>query len=202
VTEPKPKKFWMRFGIKSLLAVILIIAAEMLIASRYHIALVANIPCLPARMYLYRFTSSEGFHRGDQIVFNTDLRHFPRFPVGTRFLKDVQCLPGEEVEIDSACHVRCIGPDGPVYDADLEGGVLQLLGRSCSDFASKYRIPPDNYFVVGTYPHSWDSRYWGLVKPEEVIGKVVWAMWGYDSKDREKDLKLLKAHQAKEAIIK
>ena len=82
MTSPGPKKFWMKFGIKSLLVVILIIAAEMLIASRYHIALVANIPCLPARMYLYRFTSSENFHRGDQLVFKTDERHYPRFPVG------------------------------------------------------------------------------------------------------------------------
>lgn len=185
-------KSWPIFTLKGLLLVTLIIAAEILIGSRYHIALVANIPCLPARMYLYRLTSSEGFHRGDQVVFKTDMRHFPRFPVDTRFLKDVQCLPGEEVEIDSGCHVHCTGPDGPVYDAELESGVLKLLGRSCNDLASRYKIPPDNYFVVGTFPHSYDSRYWGLVKPDQVVGKVVWVLWGYDSKDREKDLELLK----------
>lgn len=186
-------KSWPLFTIKGLLLVALIVAAELLIGSRYHIALVANIPCLPARMYLYRFTSSEEFDRGDQVVFKTDLRHFPRFPVGTRFLKSVQCLPGEEVNIDSACHVRCTGPDGPVYDANLESGVLQILGRSCNESAARYKIPPGNYFVVGTYPHSYDSRYWGLVKPEQVVGKVVWVLWGYDSKDREKDIELLKA---------
>ncbi|MEW6657365.1 MAG: S26 family signal peptidase [Thermodesulfobacteriota bacterium] len=189
----KRNQFWLLFAAKGLLVVTLIIAAEMWIASRYHIGLVANIPCLPARMYLYRFTSSEQFGRGDQMVFKTDSRHFPRFQVGTRFLKTVQCLPGEEVDIDSACHVRCTGPDGPVYDSKLEDGVLQILGRSCTELASRYRIPPDNYFVVGTFPHSYDSRYWGLVKPEQVVGKVVWVLWGYDSKDREKDLAMLKA---------
>lgn len=202
MTDPRPQKFWLKFRIKALILVAVIIVAELLIGSRYHLALVANIPCLPARMYLYRFTTSEEpFRRGEQVVFKTDSRHFPRFALGTRFLKEVRCLPGEEVDIDSSCHVQCTGQDGPVYQAELEPEVVQLLHRSCEDFAVKRRIPPGHYFVVGTYPHSWDSRYWGLVKPEEVIGKVVWVMWGYDSNDREKELKILNAYQAKETHV-
>lgn len=32
----------------------------------------------------------------------------------------------------------------------------------------------DAYFVIGTHPHSVDSRQFGLVRRESIIGQVIW----------------------------
>jgi len=187
------RQTWIGFGIKSIVMLALLFSTMAWFRNHYRIGLVGGIPCLPARMYLYRLTSAMEVGRGDQVVFKTDTRTAPRFPVGAHFVKLLQCLPGDEVEVDQACHVRCTGPDGPFYESELESGVLKILGKSCGDFAAKYRIPPGNFFVVGTYPHSYDSRYWGLVHSEQVLGKVVWSLWGYDSKTRDKEVAELMA---------
>ena len=182
------KQPWPLFGLKCFLALTLMVFAGYLIGSRYRLGVVAGIPCLPASLYLYSLTPGEMI-RGDQVVFKTDLRIEPQFPAGTTFIKLVQCLPGDEVEIDNTCHVRCLGPEGPVYQSRLEDDILQKLGRSCREFSTNYRIPPDRYFVVGTLSHSFDSRYWGLVNRDQVLGKVVATLKGYDPKDREKEIK-------------
>ena len=142
---------WPVFALKCLVVLGLLVTVGIWFGSRYRLGVVANIPCLPAKLYLYRLTSGE-LGRGDQVVFKTDLRTFPHFQAGATFVKLVECMPGDEVEIDASCHVRCTGPDGPVYESELEGGVLKILGRSCRDFASRYLIPPAHYFVVGTLP--------------------------------------------------
>lgn len=184
----RKKQPWPLFTLKCLLALALMVFAGHLIGSRYRLGVVANIPCLPASLYLYSLTPGE-LNRGDQVAFKTDSRMSPHFQAGTSFIKLVQCVAGDEVEIDNTCHVRCLGPEGPVYESRLEDDILQKLGRSCRDFSTNYRIPPGRYFVVGTLSHSFDSRYWGLVNRDQVVGKVVAVLKGYDPKDREKEIK-------------
>lgn len=175
---------------------LLLLGAGIWIGSNYRLGVVANIPCLPARLYLYRLTSEEPV-RGDQVVFQTDGRTFPQFQVGAIFVKQVEGLPGDEVEITAAGQVRITGSHGSVFESALEDEVLQILRRQRSEFAARYRIPPGHYFVVGTLPHTFDSRYWGLVRREQVRGKVVWVLSGYGPKDWEKDVARLQEHRGK-----
>lgn len=186
------KQPWPLFALKCLLVLALLVASGAWLSGRYRFGVVANVPCLPARLYLYRLTTEE-LSRGEQVVFKTDWRTSPHFKEGSTFVKLVKCLADDEVEIDDSCHVQCTGPDGgPIYESELEPGVLEIMGKSCSELAARYPIPPGSYFVVGTLPHAFDSRYWGLLNQDQVVGKVVWVLSGYDPESQEKDVERLR----------
>jgi signal peptidase I len=103
------------------------------------------------------------------------------------FVKRVIGLPGETVEIrDKAVYVNGtklnepykIHVDSATYSSDPwtpeELKVRDNYGPSI--------VPPDNYFVMGdNRDNSNDSRYWGFVKQDEVIGKPLFVYWSYES---------------------
>jgi signal peptidase I len=43
-------------------------------------------------------------------------------------------------------------------------------------------VPPNSYFAMGdNRDHSLDSRYWGFVPRENIIGKPLIIYWSYDA---------------------
>ena len=99
--------------------------------------------------------------RGDVIVFR-----YPKDP-SRDFVKRVIGLPGETVEI----HRGTVRIDGEVLEEPyLEERDLSNLGPTL--------VPPDNYFVMGdNRDGSSDSRHWGPVPLENVVGKVLVRYW-------------------------
>ena len=56
---------------------------------------------------------------------------------------------------------------GKVYTTDGKGNALPIFS-----FCGK--IPKDNYFMQGiANPHSFDSRYYGLIDQSQIMSKVV-----------------------------
>lgn len=123
----------------------------------------AEHPCLPWRVYLIRLTDDRPMR--DQIVTFHAQGVEPFFPNGTLFTKLVIGLPGETVTV---------GPDsvtvGGVMHPGLSRAVAQKLGKSLADFATTYTLGPDEFFMVGTDPEAFDSRYYGPVKGSRVFG--------------------------------
>ncbi len=107
----------------------------------------------------YRFHSPG---RGEVIVF-----HNPRLP-SQLYIKRVICLPGEQVEIQ----------EGKIY---IDGKELE----ETSDFPEipssdnvSVTVPPDHYFVLGdNRNHSSDSRSFGPISQEGIVGKVWLNYW-------------------------
>ena len=53
-----------------------------------------------------------------------------------------------------------------------------------SKLISKYTFQQDYYFVLGNNRHNaYDSRYWGFVPEDEILGKVNYIYW---SKEKDK----------------
>jgi conjugal transfer pilin signal peptidase TrbI len=151
----------------------------------YEFGVAQGKPCMVGRYYfIERLVPGRlppEFHRGDLIVFRTDKRTAPYYKPGTRFIKLVRGVPGDRVVIDDSGKVLITGPDYR-FETALEPQVVALLvqGKAVKgkgDFAADYTVPPDNYFVMGTLPDSYDSRYWGLVKLNQVVGKGLF-VWG------------------------
>jgi signal peptidase I len=66
-------------------------------------------------------------------------------------------------------------PDGPVYDR-----ARQMLAEHVQN--GELVVPPDSYFAMGdNRDNSLDSRYWGFVPRENIIGKPLLIFWSYDA---------------------
>ena len=103
--------------------------------------------------------------RGEVIVF-----HFPNDP-SRDFVKRVIAVPGEEVSMT----------DGRVF---IDGNRLSepYLLESNNDNLAPILVPPDSYFVMGdNRDHSSDSRYWGPVPLDNVVGKVSLRYWPFST---------------------
>ena len=49
-------------------------------------------------------------------------------------------------------------------------------------------VPPDSYFAMGdNRDNSLDSRYWGFVPRENIIGKPLLIFWSYDAPTEDLD---------------
>ncbi|NGZ66619.1 S26 family signal peptidase [Vibrio aestuarianus subsp. cardii] len=47
------------------------------------------------------------------------------------------------------------------------------LGVKASKFYTKYTLDKEQIFFTGTAPRSYDSRYWGAAKADQVIGEAI-----------------------------
>ena len=66
-------------------------------------------------------------------------------------------------------------PDGPVYDR-----AKQMLAEHVQN--GEVVVPPGSYFAMGdNRDNSLDSRYWGFVPRENIIGKPLLIFWSYDA---------------------
>jgi signal peptidase I len=103
--------------------------------------------------------------RGDVIIFT-----HPDDPQRT-LVKRVIGLPGEQIEIkDGAVYINGSPLDEP-YTKELED-------TNCQASYCNLEIPAGEYFVMGDNREaSSDSRYWGTVPREDIIGRVWLLYW-------------------------
>jgi signal peptidase I len=110
--------------------------------------------------FTYKFNSIE---RGDTVVF--------WFPLDRSkvYIKRIIGLPGDLVQIDRG-------------EVIVNGKALKepYVPDEYRDHVSvtPYRIPPENYFVLGDHRSSSnDSRSWGTVERHFIYGKAVFVYW-------------------------
>jgi signal peptidase I len=131
--------------------------------------------------------------RGDIIVF--------RWPIDPRqnYVKRVMGVPGDHIRVVNKQvylnghklaepYTQHIFPDmdpyrdnfpsepfGPVSERGLE-----MLSKNVVN--GEIVVPPDHYFAMGdNRDNSLDSRYWGFVPRENIIGKPFVIFWSYDA---------------------
>jgi len=151
-------------------------------------------PAGPISKYLLPYTEPK---RGDVIVF--------RYPMDIRqnFVKRVIGVPGDHIHIvDKVVYVNGkpltepytqhidqnvepyrdnfpSQPYGPVVDR-----AQQMLAANVTN--GELVVTADNYFAMGdNRENSLDSRYWGFVPRENIIGKPLVIFWSYDAPTEE-----------------
>jgi signal peptidase I len=107
--------------------------------------------------------------RGDVIVFI-----FPK-DRSKDFIKRVIGLPGEKVEIrERKIYIN----DRLIADP---WGFFQSWEMPTSDNYGPTEVPPGHLFVMGdNRENSEDSRYWGFVPLDDVLGKAFIMYWSWD----------------------
>ena len=107
--------------------------------------------------------------RGDLVVFGT--RQIPEIVRRNQeevfYVKRLVGLPGEEITIENG---RVYADGKLLTEAD---GIPPIDYTLAPQGPAKYRVGENHYFALGdNSPNSWDSRAWGNVPAEDVIGKV------------------------------
>lgn len=110
--------------------------------------------------------------RGDIIVF--------KYPLDEKrdFIKRLIGLPGDTVEVrNKVVYVNEEKLNDEAYvihrDSNLMPGQRDNFGP--------VTVPEESYFVMGdNRDGSFDSRFWGYVKEEEILGKALIIYWSWD----------------------
>jgi signal peptidase I len=119
-----------------------------------------------ANRFIYHFQEPE---RGDIIVFDTPPEAEVRCGAGGTFVKRLVGLPGERISARDGV----ISIDGePLDEPYLDGGQ-----RDDATFRER-PVPDGHYFMMGdNRGQSCDSRMWGAVPEENIIGEVFAVYW-------------------------
>ncbi len=140
--------------------------------------------------------------RGDIIVFK-----FPQ-DESKNFIKRVIGVPGDKLQIIKGRlyindQVVPITPIGPPADNSVEAGQsygkpmlyeeqlgavkheIQYFHDQLGENFGPKVVPQDSVFVMGdNRDNSQDSRYWGFVKYNKILGKALIIYWSWDGNDR------------------
>ena len=107
----------------------------------------------------YLFRSPE---RGDVIVF-----HYPQ-DTAEDYIKRIIAIPGDKVQIDRT-HVWVNG---------VQLNEQPYVSTPANPIAGTWTLEPDQYFVVSdTRTNGFDSRTWGPLNKQFIVGKVVAIFW-------------------------
>ena len=96
------------------------------------------------------------------------------------FIKRVKALPGETIEIkDKVVYINGQKIDDP--HAWYEPG-SRVYPNSVRDNFGPYTVPEGRVFVMGdNRDHSHDSRFWGTVPIDDILGKAFILYWSWDA---------------------
>lgn len=113
--------------------------------------------------------------RGDVIVFR-----YPEDP-GRDFLKRVVAIGGDTIEgKDKIIYVNGTALSEPY--AIHSDSAIKPGGSAPRDNFGPLVIPQNNFFVMGdNRDQSYDSRYWGSVPAENILGRVMKIYWSWDA---------------------
>ncbi len=118
--------------------------------------------------------------RGDVVVFSPT-EQLQKEEFHDAFIKRIIALPGDKVQLkDGKVYIN----DKPLQEEKYLGGVQNTSIEVCTStnaqpFLSKTQtIPPSSYLVLGdNRGSSYDSRCWGVVPRENIIGRAVLRFW-------------------------
>ncbi|OGD79765.1 MAG: signal peptidase I [Candidatus Coatesbacteria bacterium RBG_13_66_14] len=113
--------------------------------------------------------------RGDIVVFNAPLEP------GDEYVKRVVAIPGDTVQIEGGRLILNGTPlEEPYLSPDSRTGATGGTDPDENPFAEPVLIPPGKYLVLGdNRPASKDSRSWGLLDGEEIIGRADLVYFSY-----------------------
>ena len=120
--------------------------------------------------------------RGDIVVFNTPSEATARCGEGGTFVKRVIGLPGDTVREDHHGFIWIRGPTSKTF-VKLEESYVSAQRRlaDSSHFGQSWQVPEGNYFMMGdNRSQSCDSRTWGSVPRNKLIGIVFFVYWPPD----------------------
>lgn len=117
---------------------------------------------------------------GDVVVFKVP------FASDTNYVKRCLAGPGQVIEIKD----KIVYVDGAKIPLPETGKFLRrtiprpVSGGNTPDNFGPYRVPEDYYFMMGdNRDNSFDSRFWGPVHEDYILGKAMFVLWSWADDD-------------------
>lgn len=155
-----------------LIAIAIVLPIRILVAQPFIVSGSSMVPTFQDKQYLIVDQITYKIHepkRGDVIIF--------RFPLDTSkfFIKRIIGLPNEEVKIEKG-KITITDTDG--NESKLEEPYLEFV----SNDSMSIKLKSDEYFVMGDNRiASSDSRSWGVLPKENIVGKALIRLLPVDS---------------------
>lgn len=141
-------------------------------ASHYRIVYdsIQGANCLPYSVFLVdlRDRSAE---RDEYIAF-VSMQMEPFYQNGTLAVKLVAGVPGDHVTVNT----KGVSVNGRYMGTLLhlqEGERLWQMGRRAGEVERDEQVPLGRLWMMGTNPRSYDSRYWGYIQNNQVVGRAI-----------------------------
>lgn len=163
------KGFWAsrrRYLVKMGVVAIAIVGIGAAFVSRYHIGLdTQEIKCIGNYTFFLVDRGNKTLERDAIYAFEANNVQ-PYFADGTQMVKILKGLPGDHVAITDRGEVII---NGETVASNM--ALLMDLGGDISQFTGETVLEEGQYWFMGESAFSFDSRYWGTVEEEQVIGR-------------------------------
>ena len=132
--------------------------------------LIGEPACMPSLVYIWKPGLSEPAKVGHYIL--------ARMPVtglgvgarpGDRIVKRVRAVAGDTVKVEGTE----LYINGKHQEKDRLWLSKSIPGKQPGDFDREVTLVDGELFLMGTTKESFDSRYWGTVKREAILGSAI-----------------------------
>jgi len=131
--------------------------------------IVSTSKSLEHRVFFLVPVHTKKIKTGDYLVFRHKDTRFVKKGLNKendRLIKKVGCTPGQALTRDSnlfSCNKKELGK---ALNKDSQG-------RALPQFEFNGPVPDDNFFMIGSNPRSFDSRYFGFVHADDILYKAL-----------------------------
>lgn len=164
---------WWFNGLWRVAAAVLLVAVPLMwFTANYRVGIdvIEGESCLPYTLYLVDLNDQD-VTLGDYVAFEARQME-PFYADGTTAVKIIAAVPGDQVTVDESG----VAVNGKIWGAMAHvgpDGRLSEIGKTLNDYRRNEIVPEGRFLMLATHERSYDSRYWGTIAEEQVIGRVI-----------------------------
>ena len=157
---------WPRFVLCATLTLLVVLGAGAYLAERFHIGYDdQDRQCLPPHRWFLIDRHDREIPRGEIVAFAARGLG-PYFHDGQTIIKRSAGVPGDRIQVDR----ETVRSNGATVGEGL--ALARTLKRAPDDFLRDDVVPPGHLWMMGATADSFDSRYWGFLSEQQVIGRA------------------------------
>lgn len=153
--------------IKILLAGFLFFGTILSILSFYLTIGLNFTPSMPQSVYIFNKRYSHVYN-GDIVSFKLNIPN-PYIPTDAKVIKKVFCKEGQYLTIEKT-RISC-----DLITENIKQKDLDSKGRPLAPFNWQGVVPQGKFFAVAEHKDSFDSRYYGFIDLNKIIGVSIWS---------------------------